>query len=57
MIIIMGIAIAALCCVIFSKSKTKSDCDKHIEDDEQMEYLKRNNHRRVYHASENFRSK
>ena len=41
MIIIMGIAIAALCCVIFSKSKTKSDYDKHIEDDEQMDYLKK----------------
>ena len=41
MIVIMGITIAALCCVIFSKSKTKSDYDKHIEDDEQMDYLKK----------------
>lgn len=41
MIVIMGIVIATLCCIIFSKSKTKSDYDKHIEDDEQMDYLKK----------------
>lgn len=39
-IAIINIMIVILCFILSSKSRTKSDYDKNIEDDEQMNYLK-----------------
>ena len=35
------IIVASLFCIVFSKSRTKSDYDKNLEDDEQMNYIKK----------------
>lgn len=40
-IVIVIAMIVTLCFIIFSKSRTKSDYDKSIEDDEQMNYIKK----------------